>query len=879
MSDNEFYTLLQNKFDSVDRESYTVNTNAIKIIMQKNTSMSYNCSGNLQLYASIPKSNKVFPNYANIILNTTNIVNSNTNLLNIMTSFISNPYFITNYMYNENLKSSNDVKLINLSTVLDTPNMCWNWNAGRSYNDKTVKDIANFYISKFNELIDYVITNDLKFVDNKFNELFTSMFINNENKLYSHSNGTLVLPSIVNWLSIKRGDGLNNSLDYCGYVAKDSKLFPSPKNTNWSTQQKWSDKEQVVSPIINVPKNINNLITTSKYNYPFYTDVQNPSLVVPTPIITVDNLTNVKINYVMNEVKNEDGSVNKTDKYDYKTSINNLNNLKYATQDKGTKTTTPITIRKITTQTITIKGSVLSRDYLFSSNVEKITTGCSATKTSAGCKKCNGLCWSGSTCRDYDTVNTTTSDVKVYLLKDSSSIEDKYFTAAIDTSRYPNAKLIKIENKRINNVAVGKKYIADADVNKNAYKPYDKNIIISWCWCRENKNVTARYCGTPQPLLSLGYNRLPDLNSITITALVTFEHDYTFNGNKYTGSLGSATDVVENDTTTINNDRTICLYKTNMDLYFFSDITFSHWVNVIKQSKNQQLILDELRTYIKEHLELVLLNKINVVFGPYIQSLSSDATFMDIPIGPPLLTIPNSYVVEYRNYFPSFTVNNKIDDSMIKYDMTNSMVNIINSISCNKSNESKNYLDVSFSNIISLSRHLKYIDKNMDYLYFVLPSKGYQLFEVIDKSIVTIASNNLISGYDSINNTKSIIYDYNSSKIIVSFVDFSTDDKLKTLLTNYNFMTSVNVPIIEIKQNGGFVDVNINTLTNSTENKVYIYISSDKTQECISSLKGNGVDDKDKNIDKNKINNEMINIGYNGIDSNNTPMCLQLHFI
>ena len=47
----------------------------------------------------------------------------------------------------------------------------------------------------------------------------------------------------------------------------------------------------------------------------------------------------------------------------------------------------------------------------------------------------------------------------------------------------------------------------------------------------------------------------------------------------------------------------------------------------------------------------------------------------------------------------------------------------------------------------------------------------------------------------------------------------------------------------------------------------------------ICNLKGTGVDEKDKNIDKNLVNNVMLNVQYNGIDSNSTPMCLRLHFI
>lgn len=583
----------------------------------------------------------------------------------------------------------------------------------------------------------------------------------------------------------------------------------------------------------------------------------------------------------MNETKNNDGSVVKNDKYDYETSIQNLKNLEYATQEKGHKSVKVITIKKKDKITVSFTGDILSRNYLYSNTKENIMTSCSSKKISAGCKKCNGLCWSGSTCRDYDGVNTTTSEITVYSLKKASSIEDKYFESAIDKDRYPNAKVLSVSNKSISGPVEGKKYIADGDVNKSAYSTYNKNVTISWCWCRENKDVTATYCNPPQALLNMGYNKMPDLKTTRISGLVEVEYDYAFNGNEYTGSLSKKTDETENDKATTSDDKVICLYDTNMDLYFFGDTTFSHWINVIKQSKNQQLILDEIRNYINEHLELVLLNKINTVIGSYVQSLNSDAFFVDIPIGPPLLTVPSSYVVEYKNYFPTFKVDNKIDTSLIKYDTSKSAVNVINSVSCNKSNESKNYLDVSFSNIISLCRNLDEFDKSSGYLYIILPSKGYQLFEIIDKSIISIAPNSVISGYGSINNTNSILYDYeSSSKIIISFVDFSNDTKLKTILSNYKFLTSVSVPMIEFKQNKEFVNVSINTLTNSNENKVYIYISSDKTQELVSNVKGSGsTDSSEQNIDKNKIVNNMINVQYNGIDSNRTPMCLQLHFV
>ena len=296
---------------------------------------------------------------------------------------------------------------------------------------------------------------------------------------------------------------------------------------------------------------------------------------------------------------------------------------------------------------------------------------------------------------------------------------------------------------------------------------------------------------------------------------------------------------------------------------------------MIKNSNNQQLILNELRTYIKEHLELILLNKCNTVFGKYIQSVTGDIGFMNIPFGPPLVTIPGSYVIDKRNYFPNFSINNSIDSSLNKYDKNKTSNNIINSVSCETSN---NFLDLWFKSTINSSRRLNNIIDDNTFVYFVIPSKGYQLFEVIDKSMVSLAPEGLVSGYGNITDTKSALFDFNIPKCVISRKDFSSDSKLQTLSTAYKLVSNVSVPLINIKQKNDNVELYINTLSDDTENSVYIYVSSDSSQELISSLKGVGIDEKDKNIDKNNINNRMINIQYNGIDSNKTPICLQLHF-
>ena len=864
---NTFYQLLQNKFNSSDRTTFSINNPLIKLSMKNNTTTAYNCSGNLKLRCVLPKSKEVVPNYVNVVLNTNTISEANTDLMSILTSFISSPNFIARYMYSDALKESNGVPLINLSTVLDKVNLCWNWNVGRSgYTPEVVSDMVNYYMSKFNELIDYVVGSDLVKVDDKFEKLFVSMFANEDGKLFSHANGSLVLPSLVNWLSVNGSGGINGALDLCGYVKMGSRVFPVDGGIG-----RWSDDEkESVSPFINVPKDYNQSIIKSKYNYPFTTPTSS-SPVVQTPKVSVNYVDGVNVGFKLSEetVKNEKRLF---DVYDYERSLEELKGLKYATRIKGSSKL--VQIGSNGSDTVSLEMSFKASE-VFESYVLKYPgsyqTHPSTTDSGKGKAWCDYL--------KSDTVDLINHNATAYSLKTDANLKS-YILNKLSGNNYSlirsKSKVAELSNSTISNVNITSYSVPNEFhnkfINKNdAYRVvYKKNVGSAkggWT-CKTISYEEGVVDGSIKDVY--GMSVYDENATVKIKVNVSFKYS-SQNSTEYTGTFGKSYSK--------DGEESVCMFETKMDLYFFNENVFRYWLAIIKNANNLQLVLNELRRYLKEHLELVLLNKMNVVMKGSGGGLNANSSFVEMPLGPPLVSIPSSYVIEHKHYFPSFKVNNTVDKNMIKYDRGASSVNVINSITCEETN---NFLDVWFRGVINASRNLTSTIDEGSYAYFILPSKGYQLFEVIDKSISTVAgSDGLVCGWGNVMDEHSMLYNFNTPKCVVSMKDFSSDSKLQTLASAYKFICSVAVPVINVRsRNEAEMEVMIDTLSEDgeKENLVYIYISSDNTQELVSALKGAGADEKDKNADKNNVNNKMINIQYNGVDSNKTPICLQLHF-
>ena len=863
---NTFYVFLQNILDSNDRESKVFNNNIFTLSLGSNlnTPNIYNTSGNVKLSCYLPNNSDTFPNYTNIILNNhnINIDNSAEYLMRILTSFITDPDFLTTYYFSDTLSSlDNDVPLINLRDNIDKDNLCWNWNTGRDYTLDDVKNISNYYVSKFNELIDYIITNDVCVVDKTFGEKLHALFANTSGQIYNYANSTLLLPSLINWLSSKN-NGKQHALSMCGYIKQGSKIFPVNEGSDWNSIVKWNDKSDVhTNPYINVPVNINNLITKSKYNYPFESTYHYPQT-IETPKVKYNNIANINFKFT-------------NDKYRYEDHVRRMKDLQYATQDIGDKRSTSVGAEGH--DTVTFDTNVNVTDIYNSMRVHTFHGDYTVKHQQ---ESSGSWAWCGSYRADKvtlkDTPATTYSLKQIQLLKTSTK---KYAEDMVKSfSKIPDITLptSTINNVNVTNVIIPDYYrqvfIDSTDGLKQNYKICTDGYTDKDVGCKRVEYQYPCEDGFAQQYLKLTPISINE--KIKVTLEVGYDYNTRRSSQAFMGSLSEQPGIDATDNSPIYSNKAICLYTTNMDLYLFNDNVFRYWLDMIDNTNNQQIILNEIRTYIKDNVELILLNKINRQMGEYVRSFNGSALFVNIPLGPPLLTIPNSYVMNYKHYYPSFNVNNNIDVNKIEYNMFAESNDIINSISCEQTN---NYLDLLFRSIINNSRYMS-IDYNTDnVISIILPSKGYQLFEVIDKSTTTIIPEGFVVNISKITDTSSVIFDFNIPKIIMTFSDLSLNNKYKTLLTSYKYLTTIHTACISVTSIDDVIKLQINTKTNDSENVLYVYVSSDSTQEMISNIKGNGADEMDKNIDKNNMTNLMLNIQYNGIDSNNTPICLQLN--
>ena len=902
---NMLYELLQNDyFDSDKRETKIVDVSGVKLNMKNNLSSSsvYNCGGNLRIECDIPTSKENFPNYSKVILSANEVGDSDeVNLIKILTTFMTDKDFLTTYYFDSKLVSENNVPLINLkehigdnqkivnSSASDSSGnlkICWNWNAGRNYSKDRVNGVINYYMLKLNELIDYIISNDLIVVDSEFSKKFISLFMNNSDILYSYSNGTLLLPSLINWLSSKLNEGKFHALSMCGFIKSGSKIFPVDEQKKWNEVAKWSDKKDEFTPCVSVPRNINNgIVEMSKYNYPFYSEYWNVKNVL-TDAPEVD----FKLS---NEPTNSSDSKFTEDIYPDSSEL--IKKIKYAIRNEVGAVDKNVKGKVKATVPIEFKATSATIDEIY--NVKKVNM-----KYMGPCLESN-FPIQGEDCLGK-TIYATSDDGKnitlaspssreydVYTLKKPNEIKDSLFaqTKYIESKRagdngYVNPKILGVKNKGIkynNEVVDGYEYIKGVDVSKTRQRiPRKKTFYLDWdtrCDGDEPKTFEGSVCEEHSSLLDLGYHNIVSPDKITLTAELEIEYETTIKEPVYKGPSGFKT-------TNICDNRLICMCETKYDLYFFNDNVFKYWISLIKNKGNQQFILNNLREYIKNHPGLILMNKVNRCIGEYARKFDWPVIFMNNPLGPALFSIPNSFVVPYKYYYPTFEIDNKVDKENVKYDKSKAVNDVVNSVSCENSN---NYLDVLFRSVIENSKVLNTkFDKDL-VISIVLPSRGSQIFEVISKSSSSLVPSGYVVNVSKVSDKESSLYDFTTTKILLSFRDFSGDEKLATLNSQYKFMTKLNVPLMTISRtNDYFTHLMINTMNNLNEsggtrnsddsnelneNTMYIYVSNSSISESVSNVKGVGSEDSGGNVD-----NVMLNVEYRGVDSNKTPTCLKL---
>lgn len=281
---NSFYEKLQTMFDS--KADLKIDLHNSKVTANPKPADRVNVSGNLKLDVLVPLDENA-PNYCE------SIIKSKLELkgcLDIIIGTLMNVEFIANPT-TSNLKASpagtnafnNAIKYVqnNPEPLLEmlkknstNPLYAWNLNYGRNITATKVKQIAAHVINRFNAVIDYVISNDVKKPDTKFRDLVRDIFATNKNEVYNFSHYTLMLPALVNYFA---SNGANNPTEhatrYTGIVKKGSGLHPKTNNVQYDQEVKWHKSgETIVAGSVCPYAILNNgtpLINVGEYNYPF----------------------------------------------------------------------------------------------------------------------------------------------------------------------------------------------------------------------------------------------------------------------------------------------------------------------------------------------------------------------------------------------------------------------------------------------------------------------------------------------------------------------------------------------------------------------------------------------------------------------------------
>lgn len=338
--------------------------------------------------------------------------------------------------------------------------------------------------------------------------------------------------------------------------------------------------------------------------------------------------------------------------------------------------------------------------------------------------------------------------------------------------------------------------------------------------------------------------------------------------------------------TKIKDPLLIWLYETQFDINYFNTNVFEDWLYLIRTGSALKILLNDIRELIASNKELILLHRVNKTIGPYLRKISRDCSFVDLPFGPPLIHLPNSYVLPFKLYHPNVLIENTIDKNNNKYDTSMTRNTVINTVSADiKNNKYKalNYLDNSFTKLIDVSKYFGVFD-NSKALSIIIPRMGCQLFEATSDTQDTTSSDRIISGTNMVSMLPIDITQAKggeaitvNGKTVPSRIVMCVGQPIDKILgENYDNVTGSNeihAPIITAKNENKNIIVDINTSSTDENNKVFIYAS--KPARCSGNFLAKC---KHSTNSVTKLTNSIIHIEYDGNETKETPVVLEKRF-
>ena len=128
------------------------------------------------------------------------------------------------------------------------------------------------------------------------------------------------------------------------------------------------------------------------------------------------------------------------------------------------------------------------------------------------------------------------------------------------------------------------------------------------------------------------------------------------------------------------NNKAITMYRTKDDIYYFDEVTFEYWFDQIMQTASLKKILEDAQKILTVLNISPLVKRIKDQMEPLMEEKGINFSFIDLPLGPPLVTIPNYQCCFNANKFmPSIQYIPNVIGENTSYD-SNAFANCI----CNK---------------------------------------------------------------------------------------------------------------------------------------------------------------------------------------------------
>jgi hypothetical protein len=290
-------------------------------------------------------------------------------------------------------------------------------------------------------------------------------------------------------------------------------------------------------------------------------------------------------------------------------------------------------------------------------------------------------------------------------------------------------------------------------------------------------------------------------------------------------------------------------YKTQFDLYLINDNVLTYWLWCLLSKENLTVFLNEIRTFLENHPELILANYIKNKWQSGIQKMVNQ-NYVSIPLGPFCLRPSNQYILQNKNYISAYDKNNI---SVPKYAQEENNFNSIFSIKSNLKNAT--YLSNVYNSILS---SVKFEGNISEYAFAIdIPAYGYQLFDLVNQQATGYLTESslchLVKINDTVENDPHSLFALNKARIIIMFKALDSQ-----LSNSYELITSVTSSFVSFVKKDNYIQFCCNSVNGSVssdynllENKVYIYISKASSELSLNFVlinKSTMRDDNNKNV-------------------------------